>query len=114
MIRYTFTLVAAADLEGIWDFIAEDSVTAADAVIEDIRSAVEALADMPGMGHSRDDPSRLNPSPPSRRFTQRSGPGSTRHTASAPRGLHSAAKSANRSRKPLTTRTISMGRCIGR
>jgi len=55
VIRYTFTLVAAADLEGIWDFIAEDSVTAADAVIEDIRSAVEALADMPGMGHSRDD-----------------------------------------------------------
>ncbi len=55
MIRYTFTPVAAADLEGIWDFIAEDSVTAADRVIEDIHSAVEALTDMPGMGHSRDD-----------------------------------------------------------
>jgi antitoxin ParD1/3/4/toxin ParE1/3/4 len=55
VIRYTFTRVAAADLEGIWDFIAEDSVTAADGVIGDIRSAVEALADMPGMGHSRDD-----------------------------------------------------------
>ena len=55
MIRYTFTRVAAADVEGIWDFIAADSVAAADGVIEDIRSAVEALADLPGMGHSRDD-----------------------------------------------------------
>jgi plasmid stabilization system protein ParE len=55
VIRCTFTPIAAADLEGIWDFIAEDSVTAADRVIKDLHSAVEALADMPNMGHLRDD-----------------------------------------------------------
>jgi plasmid stabilization system protein ParE len=48
VIRYTFIPIAAADLEGIWDFIAEDNVTAADRVINDLHSAVEALADMPG------------------------------------------------------------------
>lgn len=55
MNRYTFTPAAVDDLDEIWEFIADDSVRAADRVIDDIRAAVEALADMPGMGHRRED-----------------------------------------------------------
>ena len=43
MIQYRFTPIAAADLEEIWDFIAEDSVTAADRVIVRVVSGFRDL-----------------------------------------------------------------------
>ena len=46
---------AFQDIEGIWDFIAEDNVDAADRVREEIFSACEMLAAVPGMGHLRQD-----------------------------------------------------------
>jgi len=53
--KFFFTIRAKQDLEEIWDYIADDSIDAADRVIADIYGAVEALADVPGMGHSRED-----------------------------------------------------------
>ena len=47
---------ALADLEAIWDYVARAaSVTTASDFIADILSAIEKLADMPGMGHRRAD-----------------------------------------------------------
>ncbi len=46
---------AFQDIEGIWDFIAEDNVDAADRVREEIFTACERLAEVPGMGHLRQD-----------------------------------------------------------
>lgn len=53
--RYTFTPDAEDDLDEIWEYIAEDNIDSADRVIADIYKAVEALADIPGMGYRRDD-----------------------------------------------------------
>lgn len=55
MTRYAFTPDAEDDLDEIWEYIAEDDLDSADRVIADIHEAVEALADIPGMGHRRDD-----------------------------------------------------------
>lgn len=55
MNRYYLTPLAAADVENIWDFVAQDSIDAAERVLDDIFRAMEALADMPGMGHVRED-----------------------------------------------------------
>jgi plasmid stabilization system protein ParE len=49
------TPAATADLEGIWDFIAEDSPPAARAVTEDILNSITKLTDFPLMGHPRTD-----------------------------------------------------------
>ena len=46
---------ALADLDDIWLFIAQDSPTAADGVIDEIYAAIRKLAEFPGMGHLRDD-----------------------------------------------------------
>lgn len=46
---------AFQDIEGIWDFISEDNVDAADRVREEIFAACEMLAEVPGMGHLRQD-----------------------------------------------------------
>jgi plasmid stabilization system protein ParE len=50
---------AARDLDSIWDFIAEDSVTAADRWIAKLFEAFESLGQTPGMGHKREDLTRL-------------------------------------------------------
>jgi plasmid stabilization system protein ParE len=52
---YVLSSDAASDLNGIWDYIAADSVDAADRMVETLFDAFEALAKMPGMGHRRED-----------------------------------------------------------
>jgi antitoxin ParD1/3/4/toxin ParE1/3/4 len=46
---------AGQDLNDIWDYVAEDSVGAADRLITRLFEAFEALARNPGMGHTRED-----------------------------------------------------------
>jgi plasmid stabilization system protein ParE len=55
MSQYEFHPEAAIDLDEIWDFIAEDSLDAADKVIGDILDAVEALVSSPRQGRRRPD-----------------------------------------------------------
>ena len=52
---YELHAAAYTDLDGIWEFIAEHNIDAADRVIADIRSAIINLVAFPGMGHRRDD-----------------------------------------------------------
>ena len=44
-----------SDLDDIWEFIAEDSVAAADKVNDEILDAIEALVPFPHQGHRRTD-----------------------------------------------------------
>jgi len=46
---------AFRDIDELWDFIAEDNLDAADRVRDEIFAACEKLAEMPGMGHLRED-----------------------------------------------------------
>ena len=52
---YDFHPEAATDLEEIWDFIAADSLDAADRVIADILDTVEALVPFPHRRYRRFD-----------------------------------------------------------
>ena len=52
---YRLTPSAQSDLEQITDFIAEDSVEAALRVYDAIEGAFRHLAEMPAMGHTRED-----------------------------------------------------------
>jgi plasmid stabilization system protein ParE len=49
MSRFVFSLAARRDLHDIWDYIAQDSVSAADRFCGRIRRAIEKLARMPGL-----------------------------------------------------------------
>ncbi|HET7273939.1 MAG TPA: type II toxin-antitoxin system RelE/ParE family toxin [Longimicrobiaceae bacterium] len=56
MSAYHLTPKASEGIESIWDYIAEDSdIHRADKVVDDIFKAIENLAQMPGMGHVRED-----------------------------------------------------------
>src|SRR5688500_4309875 len=55
MSRYILTEQAEQDLNDIWDYIADQDVEQADAVVREIRDAFELLAAMPGAGHRRRD-----------------------------------------------------------
>ncbi len=55
MSRYAFHPEAFKDLNEIWEFIAENNIDAADAVIGDIFDAVRALVAFPNQGHRRPD-----------------------------------------------------------
>ena len=46
---------AFSDLEEIWQYIAADSLDAADRVLEEIYKAIGALVRFPHQGHSRSD-----------------------------------------------------------
>jgi len=46
---------AYADLDEIWEFIAEDSLDGADRVREEIYQAIRALVPFPHQGHRRTD-----------------------------------------------------------
>jgi plasmid stabilization system protein ParE len=46
---------ALNDLQSIWHFVSEDSFDAADRLLEDFYGAFEQLAEMPGIGHKRQD-----------------------------------------------------------
>jgi plasmid stabilization system protein ParE len=59
--RYTLTETAAADLEAIWDFIAQDSEGAATRVFNEILDACDELGGQPGLGHAREDLSSGRP-----------------------------------------------------
>lgn len=50
-----FSPEARQDLVDVWQFIAHDSVRAADRVKEKIQKALDRLAEMPGLGHTRLD-----------------------------------------------------------
>jgi plasmid stabilization system protein ParE len=47
--------VAFADLEEIWEFIAVDSLDAADRVMNEIQDAIRVLISFPQMGHCRSE-----------------------------------------------------------
>ena len=55
MSGYILSVDADFDLDDIWEYIAADSVDAADRWIEKLFDAFEALGRMPGMGHPRED-----------------------------------------------------------
>jgi len=55
MIGYDFHPEARADLDQIYEYIAEDSPDAADRVISEILAAIRALAPFPRQGHKRSD-----------------------------------------------------------
>jgi plasmid stabilization system protein ParE len=46
---------AVADLDEIWEYIAEDNIDAADGVLADIYSTLTTLAASPNIGHRRPD-----------------------------------------------------------
>ena len=55
MKRFVLSPAAAQDLEDIWEYVAFDSIEAADRLITKLHHQVRALAAMPGMGHRRPD-----------------------------------------------------------
>jgi plasmid stabilization system protein ParE len=52
---FQFTPQAAEDLDGIWQFIAEDNGDAADRVEAEIVATCRRLTKHPGMGNKRQD-----------------------------------------------------------
>ena len=55
MTEFRFHPEAEIDLNEIWDFIAEDSIDAADRVRDNIFAAIQDLAQTPNQGHRRSD-----------------------------------------------------------
>lgn len=55
MNAYALGAAASRDLTEIWDYIARDSLDAADRLVDRLFDAFEALTRMPGMGHKRED-----------------------------------------------------------
>jgi plasmid stabilization system protein ParE len=52
---YVIGTDAELDLDDIWEYIARDSIHAADRWVGKLFDAFEALARAPGMGHKRED-----------------------------------------------------------
>ena len=55
MSDYILSTAAEFDLDEIWEYIAADNIDAADRWIAKLFDAFEALEQMPGMGHCRED-----------------------------------------------------------
>lgn len=55
MTRYVLSKDAYLDLDGIWDYIAEDSIEAADRWIGELFNAFDVIGKNPGIGHKRED-----------------------------------------------------------
>lgn len=55
MKRFVLSPEAAQDLNDIWEYIAEDSLDAADRFLGKLYDQILALAQTPGMGHRRED-----------------------------------------------------------
>jgi plasmid stabilization system protein ParE len=53
--RFILSAGAEADLNQIWEFIAQDSLEAADRWIEKLFESFELLSRSPGIGHMRGD-----------------------------------------------------------
>jgi len=52
---YVLSVAAELDLDQIWEFIAQDNIDAADRWIDKLFDAFQSLAQLPGMGHRRED-----------------------------------------------------------
>jgi plasmid stabilization system protein ParE len=55
VIGYVLSTAAEEDLTSIWDYIARDSVDAADQWVAKLFVSFETLADNPAIGHRRED-----------------------------------------------------------
>ncbi len=55
MSGYAFHPDAFADLDEIWEYIADDNIEAADRVLADIHAVLRTLAASPQIGHRRPD-----------------------------------------------------------
>jgi antitoxin ParD1/3/4/toxin ParE1/3/4 len=55
MSGYAFHPDAFADLDEIWEYIAQDNIDAADRVLADIHTVLRTLAASPHIGHRRPD-----------------------------------------------------------
>ncbi len=55
MTQYILSEDAELDLDGIWEYIAEDNIDAADKWIGKLFDAFEAIGNSPGIGHKRED-----------------------------------------------------------
>ena len=55
MSSYAFHPDAFADLDEIWEYIAQDNIDAADRVLADIRTVLGTLAASPRIGHRHPD-----------------------------------------------------------
>jgi len=53
--RFALTAQARLDLFEIWNYVADDSIDAADRITERLHEAFQKLAEMPHMGHRRED-----------------------------------------------------------
>ena len=55
MRHYHISELAESDLVSIWEYIADENLTAADAMRERFFEAFDKIAAMPEMGHQRED-----------------------------------------------------------
>jgi antitoxin ParD1/3/4 len=55
MSEFVLHPAACKDLEEIWEYIAADSLDAADRIREEIYEAIQSLVPFPHVGHSRPD-----------------------------------------------------------
>jgi plasmid stabilization system protein ParE len=55
MSEFVFHPEAVKDLDEIWEYIAADSLDAADRTIEEIYETIQSLVPFPYIGHSRPD-----------------------------------------------------------
>jgi plasmid stabilization system protein ParE len=55
MADYLISPDARIDLNGVWDYIAKDNLSAADRVLQEIRETMAFLAENPELGHIRKD-----------------------------------------------------------
>ncbi len=55
MTGFVLTPAAARDLIGIWDYLAETNLTAADRVLRALQKAMRRLSREPSIGHLRED-----------------------------------------------------------
>ncbi len=55
MTDFILSPAAIQDLDEIWEYIAEDSIDAADRWLAKLEKATRRLAEMPGIGHTRKD-----------------------------------------------------------
>jgi plasmid stabilization system protein ParE len=56
LIGYGFHPEASVDVDEIWEFIAADSLDAADKLMQDILDAVDVLVAFPHQGYRRPEP----------------------------------------------------------
>jgi plasmid stabilization system protein ParE len=52
---FVLTPRAEQDIAEVWDYVAADSIDAADRVLSALEKAMHRLAKAPGIGHSRED-----------------------------------------------------------